>query len=146
MTVRQVFVQLSRPGRRTGAIMLVDAGRRLSGIFTDSDLARLFESNCDAALDRPVRDVMIASPATVQQGTRLPMAVEILRQRKISELPVVDAESRPVGLLDVTDVVGLLPADEAGGQPAHPRQLSQGDGPAEPALPATLPFANRYEG
>ena len=36
-------------GRRTGAIMLVDADGKLSGIFTDSDLARLFERNRDAA-------------------------------------------------------------------------------------------------
>ena len=50
-TVREVFVHLGRPGRRTGAIMLVDGDGRLSGIFTDSDLARLFEANRDAALD-----------------------------------------------------------------------------------------------
>ena len=40
----QVFVERSRAGRRTGAIMLVDAQRASwPGIFTDSDLARLFE-------------------------------------------------------------------------------------------------------
>src|SRR5688572_16420806 len=42
-TIRDVYVTLSRPGRRTGAVMLVDAGGQLSGIFTDSDLARLLE-------------------------------------------------------------------------------------------------------
>lgn len=146
MTVRQVFVELSRPGRRTGAIMLVDASGCLSGIFTDSDLARLFESNCDGALDRPVRDVMIASPATVRQGTRLPIAVEVIRQKKISELPVVDEENRPVGLLDITDVVGLLPAAEADKEPSQPRQTAQSDAPAKSVLPATLPFTNHHEG
>ncbi len=33
--------------------MLVDGDGRLSGIFTDSDLARLFEHRRDAELDRP---------------------------------------------------------------------------------------------
>jgi arabinose-5-phosphate isomerase len=36
-------------------------------------------------------------------------AVTATAQRKISELPVVDAEGRPVGLIDVTDVVGMFP-------------------------------------
>ena len=39
-------------------------------------------------------------------------AVALLAERKISELPVVDAEGRPVGLIDVTDVVGLLPPED----------------------------------
>ena len=38
-------------------------------------------------------------------------ALDVLAERKISELPVVDADGRPLGLLDITDVVGLLPRD-----------------------------------
>ena len=41
--VRTVFARGRRPGRRTGAVMLTDADGRLTGLFTDSDLARLFE-------------------------------------------------------------------------------------------------------
>ena len=39
----------------------------LRGIFTDSDLARLFESRRDGALDGPIRDVMTKSPTAVPQ-------------------------------------------------------------------------------
>jgi arabinose-5-phosphate isomerase len=39
--------------------------------------------------------------------------VEVLRRHKISELPVVDADGRPVGLLDVTDLIGGIPAEDA---------------------------------
>jgi len=108
-SVREVFVCLSRPGRRSGAIMLLDAEGRLSGIFTDSDLARLFESKRDADVDRPIQEVMTARPSTILTGSLLTEAVDIMARRKISELPVVDADHLPVGLLDVTDVVGLLP-------------------------------------
>jgi len=55
LSVREVFVAVSRPGRRTGAIMLVGADGKLSGIFTDSDLARLFEGRRDDCLDGPIR-------------------------------------------------------------------------------------------
>ncbi|MCA9271371.1 MAG: KpsF/GutQ family sugar-phosphate isomerase, partial [Planctomycetales bacterium] len=55
--VRDVFIEATRPGRRTGAILLIDSERRLSGVFTDSDLARLLEHKLDAAIDGPIRDV-----------------------------------------------------------------------------------------
>src|SRR5207302_663860 len=65
----------------------------------------------DALLARPIRAVMTADPITVPQGTRVTDAVEVLRLRKISELPVVDAIGRPVGLLDITDLIGLMPVE-----------------------------------
>jgi arabinose-5-phosphate isomerase len=105
-TVRQVIVECSRPGRRSGAVMLVDDNQELSGIFTDSDLARLVERRHEAALDRPIREVMTARCARVMVGSRTEVAIEILAERKISELPVVDREGHPVGMLDVTDLVG----------------------------------------
>jgi arabinose-5-phosphate isomerase len=113
LTVRQVIVACSRPGRRSGAIMLIDPSGRLTGLFTDSDLARLFERRDEAALDRPIRDVMATHPTTVTSGTRVSNAIDLLAKRKFSELPVVDATGQPVGLLDVTDVVGLNPDSEA---------------------------------
>src|SRR4051812_37929309 len=112
-TVRTVFARVQRRGRRTGAVMLTDADGRLCGLFTDSDLARLFEQRRDDALDRPIREVMTAGPGTVPVGTRVVDALEVLRLRKISELPVVDAMGKPAGLLDVTDVIGLVSREEA---------------------------------
>jgi arabinose-5-phosphate isomerase len=111
-TVREVFAQVRRRGRRTGAVMLVDADERLCGLFTDSDLARLFEQRRDAALDRPVAEVMTAAPFTIAMGSRVADAVEVLRRHRISELPVVDHVGRPVGVLDITDVINLVPAEE----------------------------------
>lgn len=110
-TVRKVFGQAGPRGRRTGAVMLLDDDGRLRGLFTDSDLARLFEQRRDAMLDRPIEEVMTRDPITVTLGTRLLDALDILRQRKISELPVVDGESKPAGLIDITDVIALLPAE-----------------------------------
>lgn len=107
--VRQVFAELRRPGRRSGAILLVDGEGRLSGIFTDSDLARLFEARRDEAFDQPISRVMTARPRTVPLGSMLSDAVGILAECKISELPVVDAAGAPVGLLDITDVLGMMP-------------------------------------
>jgi arabinose-5-phosphate isomerase len=96
--------------------MLTDKAGKLTGLFTDSDLARLVERRDEKALDRPIRDVMAARPTTVVSGTRVREAVALLAKRKFSELPVVDKAGRPVGLVDVTDVLGL-PADEEAEKP-----------------------------
>jgi arabinose-5-phosphate isomerase len=109
-TVRSVFSQ-PLPSRRTGAVMIIDTDGLLAGIFTDSDLARLFERRNDAALDAPIHDVMTSRPTTVMAGTKLRDAVSVLESRRLSELPVVDAEGRPVGLLDIVDLVGLVPPE-----------------------------------
>ena len=121
-SVRQVFVERSLQGRRSGAIMLVDADGKLAGIFTDSDLARLFEGNRDAAIDRPICEVMTSRPCTVPQGAMMLDAVAVMAERKISELPVIDAEGKPQGMIDITDVVGLFPeaAISGAGEPAGP--------------------------
>jgi arabinose-5-phosphate isomerase len=115
LTVRQVIVASSRPGRRSGAIMLTDKAGKLTGLFTDSDLARLVERRDETALDRPIRDVMAKRPTTVPSGSRMADAVALLAKRKFSELPVVDEGGRPIGLIDVTDVVGLEPERQTDG-------------------------------
>jgi arabinose-5-phosphate isomerase len=109
-TVRTVFAQVRHTGRRTGAIMLLDSDGRLAGLFTDSDLARLFESRRDNALDAPISEVMTKQPVVIVPEARVAEAIELLKSRKLSELPVVDQEGRPVGMLDITDLIGLEPA------------------------------------
>ena len=109
-SVRSVFSR-PLPARRTGAVMILDEAGKLAGIFTDSDLARLFERRNDAAIDGSIGSVMTARPTTIAAGTRLRDAVELLESRRLSELPVVDHDGRPVGLLDVVDLVGMVPAE-----------------------------------
>jgi arabinose-5-phosphate isomerase len=110
-TVRDVFSRSRRKGRRTGAVMLTDSDGRLCGLFTDSDLARLIEDRRDAALDRPIAEVMTRQPLTLDVGARVGEALELLHRHKISELPIIDAGGRPVGLIDITDLIGI-PANQ----------------------------------
>jgi len=138
LSVREVFVRASRPGRRTGAIMLTDSCGVLTGLFTDSDLAKLLETKRDAALDAPVASLMTRQPTTVQLGTYMQQAIEILGERKISELPVVNDQGKPAGLIDITDVVAL----------DGPIQLAAAAAPAlrDESEPTTLLLPNRFPG
>ncbi len=104
-TVRDVMVFHSHPGRRTGAVILTNATGRLTGLFTDSDLARMFENRRDEQLDQPIREIMTRNPITLGPDVLLPEAIHLMSERKLSEVPVIDADRRPVGMLDITDVL-----------------------------------------
>jgi arabinose-5-phosphate isomerase len=104
-TVREVMIHHSRPGRRTGAVILTRADGRITGIFTDSDLARLFENRRDEQLDQPIRVVMTANPITLNADVLLPEAIHLMSERKLSEVPVIDQDRMPIGMLDITDVL-----------------------------------------
>ncbi len=97
-------------GARAGATMVVDGRGRLVGIFTDGDLRRHLGKG-KAFLDRPIADVMTRTPITVRDETLVAEALRILKDRKIDEVPVLDARGRPVGLLDVQDIleIGVAP-------------------------------------
>jgi len=106
-TIRKMLVEVSRPGRRTGAVMLVNADGKLEGIFTDSDLARLLEQRRESDLDNVIENLMTRSFSAVRSGAKLLDAIDIMVQNKISELPVVDAEDKPLGMIDITDILGI---------------------------------------
>lgn len=151
-TIRQMLIASGIHGRRSGAVMLTDEAGLLCGLFTDSDLARLFERRADDALDRPVRDVMTARPATVRLGVPLREAVELLSSRKISELPVIDPAGKPVGLIDITDVLALLPHEEQAAHQAARQSAANSTRSPQPADDvqesgrAIVPFSNHQSG
>ena len=111
-TVREVLVKLGRPGRRCGAVLVVNANGMLTGIFTDSDLARILEQQQEHVLDGPIREVMTESPRMITHGKLMSEAIDVLVACKISELPVVDDAGCPVGLIDITDVVEIATVAE----------------------------------
>ncbi|MCA9129436.1 MAG: KpsF/GutQ family sugar-phosphate isomerase [Planctomycetales bacterium] len=126
-TVREVMIHVSRPGRRTGAIMLTDQNGRLAGLFTDSDLAKLLERNGESELDQAISLVMTRDIQTIASGRLLGDAMNIMTSRKISELPVVTTDRRPLGIVDVTDVlVGIngVSSGQKEEQDVAPRILS----------------------
>jgi len=110
-TLREAVAQHCT-GRRSGAIMIVDHDRRLQGIFTDSDLARLIGRGELDLFESRIERVMTARPKSLTMGQYARHAIEVLETYKISELPVVDEHRRPVGMIDVTDMIGWQNEDE----------------------------------
>jgi arabinose-5-phosphate isomerase len=89
---------------RAGCATIVDARGRLLGIFTDGDLRRHLDSTPDLARQR-VRNVMTRRPKTIRHDCLAAEALRLLREYRIDELVVVDGRHRPVGLLDIQDLL-----------------------------------------
>lgn len=100
--VKKVLLAITRA--RAGSASVVDGRGKLAGIFTDGDLRRHFESDTDLT-KRLVSDVMTKKPTTINKDALAAEAFDILRSKRIDELPVVDEKGRPVGLLDVQDIL-----------------------------------------
>src|SRR5215218_7459239 len=111
LTVGQVLHEVSQIKRRSGAVILTGDDGKISGIFTDGDLRRLVTDDDGNGLKRPMKEVMKHDPKRIR-GTELASeAMAIMRQFRIDELPVVDEDDRPVGLIDVQDLVVLRMLD-----------------------------------
>ena len=105
--VSRVLFAITRS--RAGSATVVDKNGKLKGIFTDGDLRRHLESDKDLP-SRPISQVMTKNPAVVKRDMLAAEAMRVLQSKRIDEVPVVDKNMRPVGLLDIQDLLkaGLI--------------------------------------
>jgi IMP dehydrogenase len=84
---------------KIGGIPIIDSNNKLIGIVTNRDLR--FEKNNK----RPIKEVMTSSNLiTVDEGTSLKDAEQILQRHKIEKLPVVSKDNTLVGLITFRDI------------------------------------------
>ena len=111
LNVGQVLHEVSSIKRRSGAVLLVDDNGRLSGLFSDGDLRRLVTDDDGSALRRPIREVMTHRPKCINGDALASEAMAVMQHHRFDELPVVDHEGKPRGLIDVQDLVVLRMLD-----------------------------------
>jgi arabinose-5-phosphate isomerase len=93
--------------KRHGAVMVVGEDQTLAGIITDADLRRLVTKHGPEAFDFKAGDVMTADCKKIRADALAAEATALFHKYRIDELPVVDANNRPVGLIDVQDIVTI---------------------------------------
>jgi len=74
------------------------------GLFTDGDLRRHIELD-PGLLNKKVKEVMTKRPTTIVKDKLAVEALKLLQDKKIDEIPVVDAKNKLVGLLDIQDLL-----------------------------------------
>lgn len=105
-SVKQALEDAAKVARRSGALLLVDDDGKLAGIFTDGDVRRLVVKD-RTALERPIREVMTKSPRTLSDTSLVRDAVQMIREHRQDEIPIVNDAGQPVGLLDVQDLIAM---------------------------------------
>lgn len=109
--VGQVLHEVSSIKRRSGAVVLVDDHGKISGIFSDGDLRRAITNDDGSVLKQPISDLMTRNPKRIRGEQLASEAIAMMRPYRIDELPVVDDEDHPIGLIDIQDLVVLRMLD-----------------------------------
>ena len=91
---------------RCGAAIIVNAERRLAGIFTDGDFRRWAEKDI-SILSKEIASVMTANPVSVKADSLAVEVLKVVEDRHINDIIVLDENEKVVGLIDVQDLPGL---------------------------------------
>lgn len=92
---------------RAGAIVVMDSGNRLAGIFTDSDLRRLLVKSSErlsALQSLFLRDVITTHPLSISVDHLASEALALIESRHVSRLVCMEGE-RVAGLISVHDLI-----------------------------------------
>lgn len=101
--LNQVLYEMTE--KRLGLTTIVDEDDTLLGIFTDGDLRRLIERQHGLNIDTIVQDVMTKTPFTIDQEMRAVDALNELRDKKINQFVVVNAQKQVIGVISMHDLI-----------------------------------------
>jgi len=105
-TIEQLLAK-NKALKRHGAVMNIDEKGRLAGIITDADLRSLVAVKGRDAFSCAAAEVMTTDCKRIRADALAAEAMAIFHKHRIDDLPVVDEQDRPVGLIDVQDIVAI---------------------------------------
>ena len=88
-----------------GAVVLADAAGKLSGILTDGDVRRILCRGL-ADMDKSVSSVMTKKPNHAMPDMSVAELLDIMEQKSITLLPVVDRDMTVAGIVHLHDILG----------------------------------------
>lgn len=101
-SLSDALLEMSR--KALGMTTIVDNSGILQGIFTDGDLRRAIDNTADIR-NCAIEKVMTRNGLTIRPGTMAAEALRIMEDHKITVLPVVDQDRRPVGVIHTHDLL-----------------------------------------
>lgn len=94
--------------RRQAGVLVVDAGGRLAGIFTERDVLTRVAGRRRDFRHTPLGEVMTRNPEALSTRDRVAYAIHCMSVAGYRTVPLVDAERRPIGVVTVNDVIRWL--------------------------------------
>jgi len=99
------FVIMEMTGKKLGCTAVIDNKGILIGMLTDGDLRRQLQIKQNQLLDYTASECMTSHPKHAHPEDLAVNALNLMESHKITMLPVVDAENRPVGMLHMHDLI-----------------------------------------
>ena len=96
--------------KRIGAVLVMQAGK-LAGILSERDYARKIVLQGRSSKDTPVRDIMTAPVVTVGLSESSDHCMQLVTDRRIRHLPVVDGQA-VLGVVSIGDLVKAVIEDQ----------------------------------
>jgi arabinose-5-phosphate isomerase len=88
--------------KKFGCVGITDGDGKLSGIITDGDLRRHFQSDLSR---KSAADIMTRNPTTVSEHVLAAEVIELINDRHITAVFVVDDDGKPAGILHIHDLL-----------------------------------------
>ncbi|MCA3012920.1 MAG: CBS domain-containing protein [Myxococcaceae bacterium] len=101
-----------------GAVVVLDASKRIAGIVTDRDLCMAAYTRGATLSQILVREVMSKAVAVIGAGERLAAAEALMRSKQVRRLPVVDAGGLLVGVVSLNDIARVATEQRGRKSPA----------------------------
>ncbi|MDN5782692.1 MAG: CBS domain-containing protein [Luteimonas sp.] len=93
-----------------GAVLVMQGGR-LAGILSERDYARKVVLQGRSSSDTPVHDIMTAQVVSVGLDDSVERCMQIVTQRRIRHLPVLDRDA-VLGVVSIGDLVKAVIEDQ----------------------------------
>ena len=101
-TIKDALIEMSAKG--LGMTAIVDSQQQLLGLFTDGDLRRILEQRIDIHTTQ-IDVVMTKSCTTATQDILAAEALNIMEQKRINGLIIVNEQNHPIGALNMQDLL-----------------------------------------
>lgn len=96
--------------RSIGAVLVL-RGETLAGILSERDYARKVVLQGRSSADTPASAIMTAQVVTVAPDAPVPACMQLMTERRIRHLPVVEG-GRVIGVISIGDLVKAVIADQ----------------------------------
>jgi len=91
--------------KKLGFTAVCEDDGKLRGIITDGDLRRSLSKYREQVFEKKARDLMTGGPKTIASHSLAVEALRMMEKHSISDILIVDGNMRPVGLIDLKDLL-----------------------------------------
>ncbi|HEY9130245.1 MAG TPA: KpsF/GutQ family sugar-phosphate isomerase [Dyella sp.] len=102
-TLTEALMEMTR--KHLGMTAVVDADRRLIGVFTDGDLRRALDDDGVDLRGANVAELMTRGPKTISADKLAIEAAQLMEKHQIHALLVIDEQQKVVGALNIHDLL-----------------------------------------